>query len=148
LKKLDQFKPALALKGDAGRGSVIFKKTCLTCHKVGREGTEVGPNLASVRDHPREQILKDILFPSMNVQPNYMQYVVETKSGQLYSGLIVSSNASSVTLRVPSSPDVSVLRKDIAELRNTQVSLMPEGLVDKLSMQEVADLVEFVKRIE
>ncbi len=147
-KKFAQLKQALALRGEAGRGADIFKKTCMTCHKVGREGTEVGPDLASVRDHPREQILKDILFPSMNIQPNYMQYVVETKNGQLYSGLIISSNASSVTLRIPNSPDVSILRKDIAELRNTKVSLMPEGLVDKLSMQEVADLLEFVKRIE
>jgi putative membrane-bound dehydrogenase-like protein len=147
-KKFDQFKRALALKGNAGRGAALFKKTCMTCHKVGREGTEVGPNLASVRDHPREQILKDILFPSMNIQPNYLQYVVETRNGQLYSGLIISSNASSVTLRIPNSPDVSILRKDIAELRNTKVSVMPEGLVDKMTMQEVADLLEFVKGVE
>jgi putative membrane-bound dehydrogenase-like protein len=147
-KLVEAHRSALDLMGDAQRGRVIFRARCLTCHKVGREGTEIGPSLVSVRDRPREQVLQDMVAPNLSVQPQYNQFLVETQSGQIFSGLIQASDATSVTLRRPGAGDVTLLRKDIEALSGTGVSVMPEGLLTDLKPQEVADLLEYVKRME
>jgi putative heme-binding domain-containing protein len=147
-KLFEKYKGALDLRGDPARGSVTFKKLCITCHKAGGEGAEVGPHLASVRNRPRDQVLRDILYPSMTFAPQYHQYVVATNDGRLITGLLVASSATSYTIRRQGGEEVTVLRKDVEELSDTQISLMPEKLLDTLSPQEVADLLEFVKQAE
>ncbi len=146
-KLFDQVKGALDLKGEAARGEVHYRKLCLPCHTLGKEGAAVGPALTSVKEHPKEQVLRNILTPSLSVIPAYAQYLVETAEGQVLSGLVVSSSAASVTLRRQGTEDVTVLRKDIRQMVSSQVSAMPEGLLKGLSLQEVADLLEFVKQI-
>jgi putative heme-binding domain-containing protein len=147
-KVFEAFKGALDLRGDPARGAPAFKKLCIACHKAGGEGTDVGPNLASVKNRPRDQLLRDILYPSMTFAPQYHQYVLSTHDGRLTSGLLVASNATSYTIRRQGGEEVSVLRKDVEELSDTQVSLMPENLLVGLGPQEVADLLEFVKQAE
>ena len=142
----DRLKPALDLAGDPARGASTFKRQCIACHKAGGEGAEVGPNLASVKNRPREQALRDILYPSLAFAPQYHQYVVATTDGRLITGLITSSNASGYTIRRQGGEEVTLLRKDVEELRDTGISLMPEGLLDGLKPQDVADLLEFVRR--
>ena len=143
-KLFDRHKPALDLAGDAGRGVATFKKLCIGCHKAGGEGAEVGPNLASVKNRPREQLLRDILYPSMAFAPQYHQYVLATTDGRLITGLLTSSNAAGYTIRRQGGEEITVLRKDVEELSDTQISLMPENLLDNLKPQDVADLLEFV----
>jgi putative membrane-bound dehydrogenase-like protein len=146
-RRFERFKAALDLKGDPRRGAATFRARCLTCHKVGKEGTEIGPGLAGVKNHPREQVLRDILYPSLTFQPSHLQYSIATKDGQIYTGLIVSSGASSLTLRRPGAEDVTLLRKDFEELTNTKSSIMSEDLLEGLNLQEVADLLEYIGQI-
>lgn len=143
----DQYKPALGLAGEARRGEATFRKLCLGCHQVGKEGTAVGPGLASVRDNPAEQLLRNILYPSLTVLPNYVQYLVETQDGQILNGVVLSATGANLTLRRQGAEDVTVLRKDIKTLASSQVSAMPEGLLKDLGTQDVADLLEFVRQI-
>jgi putative heme-binding domain-containing protein len=147
-RTFEDFKKALDLRGESARGAAVFKKVCVACHKVGGEGAEVGPNLASVKNRPRDQILRDILYPSMTFTPQYHQYVLATNDGRLIMGLLAAANATSYTIRRQGGEDVVVLRKDVEELSDTQVSLMPENLLMGLGPQEVADLLEFVKHVE
>ena len=142
----ERFKAALDLEGDGARGASTFKQRCIACHKAGGEGAEVGPDLASVKNRPREQVLRDILYPSLAFAPQYHQYVVATTDGRLVTGLIVASNASGFTIRKQGGEEVSLLRKDVEEMRDTQISLMPENLLDGLGPQVVADLLEYVRR--
>ncbi len=144
----DRHKPALGLAGDPKRGEVQFRKLCLSCHRAGGEGTEVGPALTSVREHPKDQILRNILFPSLSVLPGYAQYLVETADGQIVNGILLSAGAASVTLRRQNAPDLTILRKDIRNLVSSPLSVMPEGLLKELAPQEVADLLEFVKQVK
>ena len=143
-KLFERYKPALDLAGDANRGAATFKKLCIACHKAGGEGAEVGPNLASVKNRPREQLLRDVLYPSMAFAPQYHQYVIATTDGKLITGLLTSSNAAGYTIRRQGGEDVTVLRKDVEELSDTRISLMPENLLEGLKPQDVADLLEFV----
>jgi putative membrane-bound dehydrogenase-like protein len=147
-KLFDKYKGSLDLPGDRSRGVALFQKLCITCHKAGGQGAEVGPSLASVKNRPRDQLLRDILYPSMTFAPQYHQYVVATNDGRLISGLLAASSATSYTIRRQGGEEVTVLRKDVEELNDTQVSLMPENLLESLGPQEVADLLEFVKQVE
>jgi putative heme-binding domain-containing protein len=147
-KLFDDVKGALDLQGNADRGTPIFNKLCLSCHRAGGQGTAVGPNLTIVRDNPPEQILKNILYPSLVVAPTFVQYIVETKDGQVLSGIIAEAQGTSLTLRRPGVGDAHLLRKDIRNLVSSQVSLMPEGLLKGLAHQEVADLLKFVREIK
>jgi putative membrane-bound dehydrogenase-like protein len=147
-KLFEKSKAALDLPGDPARGAATFRKLCITCHKAGGEGVEVGPSLASVKNRPRDQILRDILYPSLTFAPQYHQYVVATNDGRLITGLLASSSATSYTIRRQGGEEVTVLRKDVEELSDTQAPLMPENLLEGLRPQEVADLLEFVKRAD
>ncbi|MBI4584827.1 MAG: c-type cytochrome [Planctomycetes bacterium] len=143
----EKHKGALELKGDSQRGEPVFKKLCHPCHQSGGEGTAVGPPLASVKEQPREQILKNLLYPSLTVLPNYVQYLLETRDGQIHAGLLASASATSVTLRRQGGEETTILRKDIVNLTSSQVSAMPEDLLKDLDLQQVADLIEFVKNL-
>jgi putative membrane-bound dehydrogenase-like protein len=144
-KLFDQFKGALDLPGDASRGQASFRKLCLACHQAGGEGKAVGPNLAIVRDNPPEQILKNILYPSLVIAPNFVQYLVETRDGQVLNGIIVEAGGAGITLRRQGAEDATLLRKDIRNLVSSPVSLMPEDLLKGMSLQDVADLLQFVR---
>jgi putative membrane-bound dehydrogenase-like protein len=144
----EKSKGALDLQGEPARGAAVFKKLCITCHKAGGNGAEVGPSLASVKNRTRDQILRDILYPSLTFAPQYHQYVVATNDGRLITGLLAASSATSYTIRRQGGEEITVLRRDVEELSDTLVPLMPENLLEGLRPQEVADLLEFVKRAD
>ena len=94
----------LSLAGDAARGRRVFFEAagvqCKNCHRVGKEGQEVGPELTAIgKKFDRAQLLESILEPSKRVDPKYVTYLVETNKGQLVSGLLVTKDASEVVLK-------------------------------------------------
>src|SRR5690606_27137707 len=85
-------KSALKLKGDINRGKTHFAKQCLVCHKIGSEGHEVGPNLTAIKARGAEFILLNILDPSREVNPEFVDYALVTNDGVLKTGLIASES--------------------------------------------------------
>jgi len=144
-KIVEAYRPALELKRDAVRGKAIFKKTCATCHRLENEGNEVGADLlAALRNKTAETLLVDILDPSRDVDPRYIEYLLTTKSGKSMSGLIAAETASSVTLRRAEKAEDVVLRSQIESIQATAKSLMPEGLETQLARQDLADLIGYL----
>ena len=144
-KVLADYQPALTLKGDAKNGKAIFQKNCATCHRVAGIGIDVGPDIADTRTKTLGGLLNDILAPNAAIDANYVNYVVTTKDGRILTGLLTAESASSITLvRAEKQVDV-VLRKDVDEIASTGISLMPEGLEKGISVQEMADLLGFLK---
>jgi putative membrane-bound dehydrogenase-like protein len=147
-KVLEEYRAALKLSGDAGRGKLVFQKaTCATCHQLGGIGVQVGPNLADIRSRAPEALLVDILDPSAAIDGHYVNYLVTLKNGKVLTGIITSETASSITLaRADQQTDV-ILRQDIEPdgLVSTGKSLMPDGLEKSISLQEMADLMAFLK---
>jgi len=78
------------------------------------------------------------------VPPNYFGYVVETKDGDNLTGLIVNETVSSITVRQSLGAEAVIPRAQIVEMRASRLSLMPEGLEEGLTSQDLADLVEFL----
>jgi putative heme-binding domain-containing protein len=140
------FQPSLDLKGDARRGGELFAKNCQTCHQRQGQGHRVGPDLSGVAGRPPAALLKDILDPNADVSPDFGTFLVVTRRGQTFSGLLAEETASSLKLRAAEGVEQSILRSEIEALRPSGRTLMPEGLEETLGPQGLADLIAFLKQ--
>ena len=141
----DEYQPALTMAASAERGAAVFKKTCIKCHKIDGQGHNVGPDISDTRRRTRDALLYDILDPNRRVDPQFSEYVVITTDGLTLNGLLVSDSEDQIVLRQPEGKERSVDRTDIEEMRATSKSLMPEGIEKEVTVQQMADLLEFLK---
>ncbi len=141
-----RFQPCLQLEGDRRHGAVIFARACLICHAMQGRGGAIGPNIYSVASQPRETLLASILDPSRQVTPDYLSYTITMADGGTLTGLIAAESATAVTMRRQSVPDVTLQRDQIKEMMAQGKSLMPDGLEQGLTQQDVADLISFIRQ--
>jgi putative membrane-bound dehydrogenase-like protein len=144
-KVIESYRPALALAGDAARGSKVFAKTCAACHQLGGIGQRVGPDLASVGDKTPEGLLIAILDPNRAVEARYVNYVANTKAGLTVSGLLEAETSTTITMVSADGKKHDILRADLEELFSTGKSAMPDGLEKEVPQQEMADLIAFLR---
>ncbi len=138
------YEGALELTGRATQGKTVFERECAKCHLSQAERGRIGPDLSGVNNRGRETLLNDILNPSDAITDRYTNYLLETKDGRLHDGTFVAETAATVTLR-GELEDITVLRSSIAELRASSISLMPEGLEEGMSRQELADVIAYLR---
>jgi putative heme-binding domain-containing protein len=143
----------LALPGDGERGRKLFLSgegvNCRNCHQVGTLGKELGPKLDEIgkRLSPNE-LLESILEPSKKIDPRYVSYLMETREGQVYSGLLEKRTTEEVVLKDAGGNRIAVPANQIEQLVPQQKSLMPELLLRDLTADEVADLLAFLKSLK
>ena len=142
---IEKFRAAATMKGDAQRGLEVFRKNCSDCHRIGNVGISLGPDLATVANRPKDDLLTNILDPNANIAPGYEEYMIQTTDGRLITGVIGNQSATSVTLRRRKGEEDTVLRGNIAEFRALTSSAMPDNLEDGFSVNQLADLLEFLK---
>jgi putative heme-binding domain-containing protein len=142
---LAQYEPAIANLGDAQRGKAVFAKHCVTCHRIAGMGVNVGADIGDTRDKTPAYLLTAILDPNRAVDNNYFGYAVATKDGKTLTGLIAAETSTSITLKQAEGKTETILRSDIEELRATGQSFMPVGFEKNISIEEMADLVSFLK---
>jgi putative heme-binding domain-containing protein len=142
---LAKYRAALALEAFPKRGEIVFRKNCATCHKIGEIGIQVAPDISDSRTRQPIQILTDILQPNRAIDNNYMHYSIILNDGRVLDGILATETSSSVTLRQPEGKQEVVARSEIDEIISRGVSLMPEGLEKNITLQQMADLVSFVK---
>jgi putative heme-binding domain-containing protein len=131
-------------------GKSLFQAaTCSSCHRLNGVGQEFGPDLTKL--DPKQQspaeILRDILEPSLRINEKYCTYVFEMESGKQITGLILEETPA--TVKVIENPlakaePVILKRTDIAERKKSATSIMPKGLLDKLTRDEILDLISYV----
>jgi putative heme-binding domain-containing protein len=135
--------------GDIRRGQAIFnspKAACFTCHALGYLGGKVGPDLTSIGQIRSERdLLEAIVYPSASFVRSYEPMIVVTKSGEEFSGVLRRDSSDEVVLATGAETEARIARADIVEMRPGAVSVMPTGLDEQLTRQELADLVTFLK---
>ena len=141
------------LKGNAGNGAKLFAVAttakCNTCHVVNNQGKEVGPNLSEIGSKlSRQAMWESIVFPSAGISHNYESYVLETTSGTVANGLKISEDAETVTLRGADSLNRIFKKSDIEEIKKQEISLMPADLAKAVSVEELADIVEYLTTLK
>jgi putative heme-binding domain-containing protein len=136
-------------KGDVRRGQMIFnsaKAACSACHAIGYLGGQVGPDLTSIGQVRTDRdLLESIVYPSASFVRSYEPIIVATKSGDEHSGVLRKDGPDEVVLATGPDTEVRIARGDIAEMRPGSLSVMPQGLDEQLSRQELADLLAFLK---
>jgi len=115
---------------------------------LGDLGVEVGPILGALTEKNPETLLISILDPNRAFEPRYASFTVATNDGRLFTGLIASETASSVTLRREEGKEDVVLRRDIEEMTASGQSFQPEGLEKYLTLRDMADLIAFIEGID
>lgn len=139
----------LDLSGDAKRGKRLFFDTagvaCKNCHQFDGQGTALGPDLTQIhKKYNRVQLLETILEPSKAIDPKYVTYVAETADGRVVTGLLVDRNDQEVVLKDAQAKVVRIPATEIELIAPQQKSLMPELLLQEMTAQQVADLIEYL----
>ena len=144
---LERYRTALKLQTDPDRGAKVFEAKCATCHRVSGQGRgyDVGPDLDGVQSRSSEELLVNILDPNAQVQSNYTNYRLDTIEGRILTGIIARETPITVTLQRAEGVEDVVLRSSINELTSMGLSLMPEGLEKDIGLQEMADLISFLR---
>ncbi len=150
--KLEDLAPAVSQLGQGrsySNGKQMFQvANCVACHRMDGSGNEFGPDLTKLDSKlTPPEILRDILEPSAKINEKYCTYVFETGSGKVVTGLVLEETAEAV--KVIENPllkadPVVLQRSDIVERKKSPVSIMPKGLLDKLTREEILDLVAFI----
>lgn len=139
------YRKALTAQVDAKLGKAVFQKACSACHTYQNVGGKVGPDLTGVKNQPADALLLHILVPNYEVLPAYQSISISTNDGRSFSGWLVSENENSLTLRTTFGTDESILRRNISSLSNSGLSLMPDGLEQSISKDEMAKLIAYLK---
>jgi putative heme-binding domain-containing protein len=134
---------AVMKTASAARGAqVIIRARCLDCHKFAENGTGVGPDLTTVnsRFQPAE-IIESIVLPSKVISDQYKSVSLATQDGKLYGGMPVLSDGPNLVLLLSDGTKVTIPKDQIEQQEPSKISVMPEGLLNPLSYQEIADLL-------
>jgi putative membrane-bound dehydrogenase-like protein len=147
-KRLEEVLASLPA-GDVRRGQEVFhrsKTACKACHAMGYLGGNIGPDLSRIGGvrAPRD-LLESILFPSLSFVRSYEPVTITTGDGEVHSGVVREETSDEMVLATAADKQVRIAKSEIEEFSPSSVSVMPAGLDKQLTLQEMADLLEFLK---
>ncbi len=131
--------------GDPYQGRTLFQTTCANCHKLFSQGAEVGPDLTVHNRADLESMLLAIVNPSAEIREGFENYSVETKDGRSLSGFLVEQDEKILVLRGLDNQNTAFARSDLSEVKPAGISLMPEGLMEGFSDDQVRDLFAYLR---
>jgi putative heme-binding domain-containing protein len=142
---LKRYQAALEKTGDPQKGRVVFQQVCARCHKLDGLGQDVGPDLATIRHRAPLNILSDIIMPNASIAQNYESYVIETTSSGMIEGIMSAQTPTTITIRHEAGREDVIRRADIKSMRVTSLSAMPADLDRQITIDQMADLLRFLK---
>ena len=124
----------------------MFEKAqCIRCHRYGKDGEQMGPDLTAVsKRFERDYILESIIYPSKVISDQYRSTLIVTRKGTQITGLVVPQGDALAVLQSDGSK-ITLKKEEIEQQLASLVSVMPERLLDPLSKQEIADLFAFLE---
>ena len=126
------------------RGRAVFEKACAVCHQLDGKGAIVGPQLDGVGNRGLERIIEDVLDPSRNIDPAFRPSLVTLKDDNSVTGLLRREEGEVLVFVDSLGKEVSVPKKEIAERRESQLSLMPSNFAEALPVEGFYDLMAFL----
>jgi putative membrane-bound dehydrogenase-like protein len=132
---------------DSERGGKMFKEHCATCHLGKDDSAALGAALTGLNHWTNVQWVNAVMDPNLAVEPRYLQYKVLTTEGQVFVGVIERRTANSVRIAAADGRRVEIENRDIETIRDSEVSMMPEGFEEKLQPQDLADIVAYLRQL-
>ena len=137
------------LKGDAAKGKTIFANTCAVCHLVNKEGYDFGPKLTEIGSkYPKEGLLDAIVHPSAGISFGYEGWQLKMKDGLTLNGIIASKTETDIDLKLPGGAKQHLKTSDVQSMKEMKESMMPEGLYQNISTQDLANLLEYLASLK
>jgi len=130
--------------GDAKKGQQVFASICITCHRHGSMGVDVGPPLSDVKVKPPEALLSDILDPNRMFEARWSAYQIDTHDNRFLSGIVESETPDAVVLAMMGGAKETLPRSAIKEMKSLDRSLMPPGLEAGITKEQMSDLLAFL----
>ena len=146
--RFDRFRSLAAKPGDAGNGRILFSATCLICHQANGEGSPIGPDLSGAGAMGVESLLRNILTPNAQLESGYYRHDISLNDGSLISGFLASEDAQRLVIRQIGTDDRAIPKSEIKDHTISKRSLMPEGLIDGFSEQQVSDLMTYLMSLK
>jgi putative heme-binding domain-containing protein len=145
MKVVESYQGVLKVTGNPTQGKKIFEEACGKCHLPRKQGDRVGSDLSGITSKTKEELLTSILNPSYAIEPQFTNYIITTTDGGLHDGIIASQTPGTISLRGGSENDETLLRKNIAAMRASSISVMPDDLEKSLSRQDLADVISYLR---
>ena len=138
--------------GDPARGRDVFfseKSKCSACHQIGQQGKQIGPDLTTIgANRSARDLLESIILPSSSIVRDYESLNVVTGDGKAHVGLLASETADKLKLQLSTGEFVAIERDDIEQISPSSVSIMPNGLDEALTDQQLADVIAFLRGLK
>jgi putative membrane-bound dehydrogenase-like protein len=148
-KKLPGLNELLALNGDATRGLTTFKNNCSTCHQVNGDGMDFGPKLSEIGSKlPKEGQYLAILHPDAGISFGFEGWDVKFKDGSSMTGIVSSKTETDLQMKFPGGVTQNYKMSDVVSMKQIDSSMMPSGLQEAMSTQELVDLVEYLASLK
>jgi putative heme-binding domain-containing protein len=134
------------LKGDPAKGKLLFtSQGCVACHSISKGEKMKGPFMGQIGSiMNREQITESILKPNASISQGFSTVTITAKGGKSYMGFVTEETAARVVLRDIGGNVYTVKASDILSRKEMKTSMMPPGLANALSYEELASLVTFL----
>jgi len=146
-EKFAKYRALSQKPGDPAKGKLVTA-VCQACHLFKGQGASIGPDLSGVGAMGDEAILRNIITPNAAMENGYRIYRMELKSGDLVEAFYVSEDKDAVVIRQPGVPDRRIPKADIRSAKYLRRSLMPEGLLDTMTPEQVSDLFAYLRTMK
>jgi len=146
LKQIEKLKALITSSkpGDPSAGRAVFARTCQQCHLLFGVGGKVGPDITGSNRGDLDYILQNAVDPNAVIPNDYRSWMLETSDDRVLSGIVARQDATSVLI-LTANDELVIPRSEITYLKQGELSMMPEGLLDALTEEEVRDLVAYLK---
>jgi putative heme-binding domain-containing protein len=138
-----QFTAPTLASADLSQGRLVFNTACAACHTLYGEGGKVGPDLTGGGRDNLDYLLENIVDPSAVVTADFRMSIVELKDGRVLNGLIAAKTERTLTLKTMTET-LTVERGEVAGLRESTLSLMPEGMLEAMPRDQARDLIAYL----
>lgn len=138
-----QLTAALIQSSNRMNGRAQFQKSCANCHRLFDSGTLIGPDLTGAQRTNVDYLLQNLLDPSASISKDYQMQIVATTNGRVITGLLIEESDNAITIQT-ATEKVIVPRDEIEEQKISDVSMMPEGILQKMTHDEVRDLFAYL----
>jgi putative membrane-bound dehydrogenase-like protein len=146
-KLMEQYKarlsPASMKLANPSRGRAVFARTCQQCHKLFGEGGAIGPDLTGTNRENLDYLLSNVIDPSAEVGRDFRMSVVRTADARVVTGIVTERSAARLVIQT-ATDKVTVPAEDVESVKDSPLSIMPEGQLDKLTREEVRDLIAYL----
>jgi putative heme-binding domain-containing protein len=137
-------------KGNAQHGGEVYRRAelaCITCHKIGDQGGQIGPSLDAIGSaQPLDFIIGAVLDPQRELKEGFETWEITTRDGKVRAGLVVAGGTQEMTVRDAAGVEERIAMAQVAT-RKLIGSLMPVGLTDRLSREDLRDLFAYLAQL-